>query len=389
MISVEILFALIVGLVLGAIIFLILSKKNHGAGLDAALEARMMHLSQEIIQNSHEQFLTLAQERLSRHQETIQKDVEHKKSSIEALIGEMRKDLLQTKEHFQKSDLERTATFSSLKQELETYKKITGDLQGSADELKKVLSNNQLRGQFGEQIAENLLKMAGFVIGQDYIINTAQDSTNTRPDFTVFLPDKTKINIDVKFPYAALVRAAGTEDQQEKELHYKTFAHDVRQKIKQVTTRDYINPEEKTVDFVILFIPNEMIFSYIFDQCNDIWEEAMAKKVIMSGPYGFTALLRMVKQAYTNFRYQENLQHVIGLIQKFEGEYEKFQGAFSVLGDRLSSATKQYELVSGTRSRAMNRVLDQIRNEQKFDTVDSVDVLPIVGAADVDEDSGR
>ncbi len=357
--------------------------------MDAALESRMMHLSQEIIQNSHEQFLTLAQERLSRHQDTIQKDVDHKKSSIEALIGEMRKDLLQTKEHFQKSDLERTSTFASLKQELETYKKITGDLQGSADELKKVLSNNQLRGQFGEQIAENLLKMAGFVIGQDYIINTAQESTNTRPDFTVFLPDKTKINIDVKFPYAALVRAAGTEDQQEKEHHYKTFASDVRQKIKQVTTRDYINPEEKTVDFVILFIPNEMIFSYIFDQCNDIWEEAMAKKVIMSGPYGFTALLRMVKQAYTNFRYQENLQHVIGLIQKFEGEYEKFQGAFSLLGDRLSSATKQYELVSGTRSRAMNRVLDQIRNEQKFDSAEDIPILPLAPLSEPENEEDR
>ena len=194
----------------------------------------------------------------------------------------------------------------------------------SADKLKSLLSNNQLRGAFGEQIAENLLKMAGFVIGQDYFKNQSQETQSTRPDFTILLPDKTKINIDVKFPYSSLVKSIESESEQEKKRYFLEFRQDVKNKIKQVCTREYINPEEKTVDFVVLFIPNEMIFSYIYDQMNEVWEEAMRKKVVLAGPFSFTAILRMIKQAYTNFRYQENLHEIIGLIARFEEEYKNF-----------------------------------------------------------------
>ncbi len=202
----------------------------------------------------------------------------------------------------------------------------------------------------------------GFVIGQDYTLNREQDSVDTRPDVTLYMPDRTKVNIDVKFPYSALVKMFGTEDKGEQELHRKTFIQDVKQKIKQVTTRDYINPEEKTIDFVILFIPNEMIFSFIYEQLTDVWEDALQKKVILAGPFSFTAILRMIKQAYSNFRYQENLHAVIGLIQKFEIEYEKFRESVDSLGSKIDSSMKQFQVVSGTRDRALGRIVDQIKS---------------------------
>ncbi len=328
------------------------------------LEGLFSRVSQDVLKQTQEQFLVLAQEKLKNQQDSTQKDLSHAKDIISGLITEIRKDITTSSEKLLKSEEARIATFSSLTKEIEMQKSVTSELRASTEDLKRVLSNNQMRGAFGEQVAENLLRMAGFVVGQDYTVNREQDHVDTRPDFTIFLPDKTRINIDVKFPYTALLRATSTEDKQEKEQHLKTFAADVRHKIKQVTSRDYINPEERTVDFVILFIPNEMIFSFIYDQLNDVWEEGMQKKVIMAGPFSFTALLRMIKQAYTNFRYQENLHHVIGLIQKFEIEYDKYSGALDTLGDRLQSASKQYEAVSGVRSRSLNKILDQIKNQQ-------------------------
>jgi DNA recombination protein RmuC len=119
-----------------------------------------------------------------------------------------------------------------------------------------------MRGRYGEEVAEELLKSVGFVKGENYIVNTAQDTNSNRPDFTIFLPDKTKINVDVKFPLSALVKFEEAKDKQEKDRYLNEFKKDVKEKIKQASSRDYINPEEKTVDFVILFIPNEMIFSF-------------------------------------------------------------------------------------------------------------------------------
>ena len=73
--------------------------------------------------------------------------------------------------------------------------------------------------------------MSGFVKGVDFEYNKAQSSTTTRPDFSIFLPDKTKINVDVKFPYANLQKATETDDRTQKEQHLKAFAKDVKQKI--------------------------------------------------------------------------------------------------------------------------------------------------------------
>ncbi|HRZ58334.1 MAG TPA: DNA recombination protein RmuC, partial [Candidatus Paceibacterota bacterium] len=49
-----------------------------------------------------------------------------------------------------------------------------------------------------EKVAEDLLKMSGFVRGIQYDYNKAQGENDTRPDFTIKLPDGTKINIDAK-----------------------------------------------------------------------------------------------------------------------------------------------------------------------------------------------
>ncbi|TRZ78438.1 DNA recombination protein RmuC [bacterium] len=332
------------------------------------LEGHFGKLSQEALKNANEQFLILAKEKLGSQAQESKTDLETKKQSIEKLISELRRELTENKADLFKSGEKTSASFFALKQELETYKKITGELKNSTDDLKKILSNNQLRGRFGEQVAENLLKMAGFVIGQDYQYNKEQKTEDTRPDFTVFLPDKTKINVDVKFPYQALQRMVETENQDEKKRYKVQFEQDVKKKIKQVTTRDYINPEEKTVDFVILFVPNEMIFSFIYDQMNDIWEDAMQKKVILAGPFSFTAILRMVKQAYSNFRYQKNLYQAIALIQKFEQEFQKFGDEFYKVGEKINSCQKQFNTVATTRANKLTKIVTQISSEEIGDT---------------------
>lgn len=355
--------AVFVATLISAIVVNILLRKK-GRVDDNALEDKISRISSDALRNNSEQFLQLARETLNSQKNEIKVDLEGKKSAIAELVNEIRKDIHKNEERIKSSDEDRVRSFSALQSELKNYKEITGELKISTEKLKNILSNNQLRGAFGEQIAEDLLKMAGFVIGQSYAKNEAQETKSTRPDFTIFLPDQTKINIDVKFPYSSLIKTIEAENDTEKKKHFADFKRDVKEKIKQVCTREYINPEEKTVDFVILFIPNEMIFSYIYDQMNDVWEEAMRKKVIMAGPFSFTAILRMVKQAYTNFRYQENLLHIIGLIQKFDVEYGKFSEEVDRLGERINLTSRQFDVVSNTRNRQLTSVVDKIKNQK-------------------------
>jgi len=352
----------VVGILAGALISIVMRQRK--SGID---ENVISKLSSDALRQNNEQFLTLAKQVLGSEKTEMRADLEGKKSAITSLVDEIRRDLRRNEERLSQSDQDRVRSFSALKNELETYKQITGELKGSTDHLKRLLANNQLRGQFGEQVAEDLLKMAGFVIGQDYQVNKSQDTTSTRPDFTIFLPDGTKINIDVKFPFSSLVKYVETENALEKKQYLEGFKREVKEKIKQVCSREYINPQEHTVDFVVLFIPNEMIFSFIYDKMNEIWEDAMRKKVVLAGPFSFTAILRMIKQAHTNFQYQKNMHNIIGLIHKFDEEYHKYSEEVDKLGTRIDSVSQQYHAVSTTRDRKLTSVVDKIKSQKAIE----------------------
>ena len=222
--------------------------------------------------------------------------VEKNKDYIKELVAEIRKELSESKERLERSEVERVGEFSKLKSVVEEHRIVTDRLRDLAENLKNTLSNNQLRGRYGEEVAEDLLKTVGFIKGENYVVNEAQETNPNRPDFTIFLPNGDKVNIDVKFPLEALIKFQETDKKEEQEGFKRKFAKDVREKVKQVTERGYINPEEGTVDFVILFVPNERIFSFIYDQLRDVWEDAMKRKVIMTGPFSFVAILRMIFQ---------------------------------------------------------------------------------------------
>ena len=60
---------------------------------------------------------------------------------------------------------------------------------------------------------------------------------------------------------------------------FKTeFLRDVKDRIKEVTKRGYINAEEQTLDYLILLIPNERIYGFILENLPEIIEDSLAKK---------------------------------------------------------------------------------------------------------------
>lgn len=365
----DVLISLIVGLVAGGGLFVFLSSRKKQAVDSDELERKLAEIFPKVLQNANEQLISMANQKLGAEKQDIKTDMDNKRREFEKLVESVQKEL---------RDADRTT--QSLLQQVKDHERITKDLSVTTEGLKKVLTNNQLRGQFGEQVAEDLLKMAGFVKGVDYEYNKATSSTSSRPDFAIFLPDRTRIHVDVKFPYANLQKATETEDRIQKDMHLKAFAQDVRKKISQVTTRDYINPDDKTVDFVMLFVPNEMIFSYIYDKMSDIWSEAMNKKVVLAGPFSFTAILRMIRQAHDNFRVQENIQHIVSHIHQFEKQFDLYSEEFDKLGSQLSTVQNTYQKVSTTRSHQLGKIVEKIKLESKNSpsTLPSgIDVLPV------------
>jgi len=351
--------------IFGVAVFVYYLRQKEKQGVETSVTEAISKAFPKALSEATDHLVKLADQKLKAEKQDIKTDLSNKKELFEELVKRLYQELENANKDLLKAEKDRIGSFSALKQELQSNQELINELKITTDSLRKVLDNNQLRGQFGEQVAEDLLKMSGFVKGVDYAFNKEQKGSETRPDFTIYLPNQVKINVDSKFPYNNLQKTIEAKSQGEKKEYLKKFQQDIKAKVKQVTSRDYINPDDNTVDFVILFIPNEMIFSYIYDKMNELWTTAMREKVVFAGPFSFTAILRLVRQAYDNFKYQKNIRQIIVNIKNFEKEFAKYNQEFEKVGERIIQLSNQYEKVNTTRTRQLLRTIDKVRLEEE------------------------
>ncbi|MFA6602362.1 MAG: DNA recombination protein RmuC [Candidatus Shapirobacteria bacterium] len=364
MILVYILLSITIGLL---VFFIIRQGFSKPADVSIEIANKLNELFPQLIKSANDSLITMADQKLGAKKDEINVDLTNKKEAIEKMISQVLEELNRNQNKLEAAEKERVGSFSALSQKLDEQKSLTQQLSATADGLKKVLSNNQMRGQFGEEVAEELLKSSGFVEGINYQKQTTGTSSS-RPDITILMPNGLKVNVDVKFPYTNLVKMTEAEDPVLKEQYSSAFHASVKTKIKEVTTREYINPSDNTVDFVVLFIPNEMIFSYIYEKYSDLRQEAFQKKVVLAGPFGFTALIRLIQQAHENFHFQKNIQQIVNHINEFLKQFNEYNESVTLLGNRIKSVSEQFEKVDTTRSRQLLRVVDKIRLESSTDS---------------------
>ena len=217
-----------------------------------------------------------------------------KKELIDTALKQMNNDL--------KNLSENTV---ALKSQMEESRKQVGDLSDTTIQLRQILSSSQARGQWGERMVEDILNFIGLSEGVNYQKQT--QSGKDRPDFTFFLPDKKRLNMDVKFPMNHYEKYLSSEIEAEKKVE-KAFLQDVRNRIKEVSKRTYIDPAGGTVDYVLLFIPNESIYSFLNQEDGSLIDFSLEKKIILCSPITLYAVLSLIRQAYQIFLWRKKLE---------------------------------------------------------------------------------
>lgn len=299
---------------------------------------------------------------LSGEKETIRVDLDNKQKAIEKLVKQLQDDLKSRQEEIRGLEQDRIQKFSELSKALDTQRQQTEKLTVTAQQLSSVLSNNQSRGGWGERIIEDILMSQGLIEGTHYLKQQKQEQSGLRPDISLLLPDKRYVPVDVKFPYAAVQKMAESEGAA-KTAYVKQFTSDVKTKITKVA--EYIDPTNNTLDYAILFVPNEMIFSFINQHFPDLIDEAMSKRVMIVSPFTFLAIALMVRESYRNFMLSDKLRDVIKAVDEFVGEWQKFKDKFSKYGKSIETLRGDYEDLVGTRMRQMDRRIDRIGKLQQ------------------------
>jgi DNA recombination protein RmuC len=300
-------------------------------------------------------------------------ELEGKKSLIDHELVGMRDELGRLTTLVQDIERERRQHVGQLTSQLAEADRNTRALADTTQSLREALSSTTARGQWGERMADDVLRLAGFIDGINYRRRQAIAGSGGIPDYTFLLPQGLSLHMDVKFPLNNYLRYLDATSDVERERWRKEFLKDVRLRLKEVTTRDYVDAGANTVDCVLLFIPNEAVYAFIQEQDRTILDDALHDKVIFCSPLTLFAVLAVIRQAIDNFRLSQTTQEILGLLQSFEKQWTKFVDQMDKVGRSLKSAGNAFDELEGTRKRVLERELDKIdalRRQQQLDAGD-------------------
>ncbi len=326
------------------------------------IKASFGSLSLDALSKSTEEFLKLAKATLEPERETTVKELDAKKGLIDQQLQRMSKELENVSTLMKDLERDRVEKFGELASQLKTASEQTSSLMKVTSTIREALASSKARGQWGERMAEDVLNLAGFIENVNYLKQKSIEGGGSRPDFTFLLPRSLRLNMDVKFPLDNYVKYLEAVTEPEKIKFRSDFLRDVKARIKEVTTREYIDPEQNTVDCVILFIPNEQIYAFIHEQDSTIFDNALKDKVVLCSPINFITVLAVIRQAIDNFALERTSAELLSLFGRFKKQWDQFLYRLEMLGKRIGDALKEYENLMTTRRRQLESPLDKIEN---------------------------
>ena len=339
------------------------SESHRRETIDAILESVKSSfgtLSLDALSKSTEEFLKLAQTKLNSEREGSARDLDEKKVLIDGQLKRMTAELNNVSSLVKELEKDRAEKFGELAGRLKTTHEQTSALMQTTNSLREILASTKARGQWGERMAEDVLRLAGFMENVNYLKQKTIDSSGLRPDFTFLLPRDLKLNMDVKFPLDNYMKYVEAPSDGEKVRFRNDFLRDVKARIKEVTSREYVNPEQNTLDYVLLFIPNEHIYAFIHEQESSILDEGIRNGVVLCSPVTLFAVLAVIRQSVDNFTFERTSKEMLSLFGRFHKQWNDFIKKFELLGKRIQDTQKEYETLVTTRRRQLERPLNRI-----------------------------
>ncbi len=290
-------------------------------------------------------------------------DAESRRQALESAVATLGARLKDYEDLLRSWETDRAVKFGALEKELAAASQATTRLQDTTGKLTNVLGNVKLRGQWGERMAEDIIRHAGLIEGVNYRKQAQLSSTATKPDITFLLPDGRCVNMDIKFPLDNYLRMVNAVSDPEREAASREFIRNARARVRELQTRDYINPAEKTLDFVLLFIPNEQVFGFIHEAAPEFMDEALKQKVVLCSPFTLYATLAVIRQAHENFRFERDMHKIILDIGIFVKHYATFKERFDGMEKLIADLDANFRDI---REKSFKNIDTKIRHIEEF-----------------------
>ena len=328
-------------------------------------------LSLDALSQNTEEFKKFATSSLKAQSDLGAKELQGKRELIEQSIESMGRKLQDLQGRFEQVGQGNIEKITEVSELIKVHSEITEKLGKSTEGLRVTLASAKKRGEWGERMAEDVIRLVGLVEGINYSKQKTLEHSAGRPDFTFFLPNNLKINMDVKFPLDNYVHYVEATSDHDRKRFRDELVRNVRTMIKDVgSKRDYIDTAHSTVDYAIIFIPNEQVYSFINESDPAIMDESLRQKIILCSPFTLYAVLAVVRHAVENFNLEQTASAILKHLGDFYKQWNLYKERFKVMGERLDSARKEYDSLATTRSNMLERPLrkiDELRKQKNIE----------------------
>ena len=362
---------LVIALCIGmAGMFLMLTKikgatVSGGASFREEMSREMVEKVNSAFGDSIKALTDVANDKLGSVRKETNEDLENKKKLIDVRMADVAKTLDEVQKTLKKYDTDSNTRLTKLTADITNVSNQTKELANSTTDLNNVLNSSQSRGQWGEKMAEDVLQLAGFIEGINYekqeTSNTQSGDGRIRPDFTFKMPDGLRLNMDVKFPldnYSKYVSAESNDDQ---DNYQAAFMRDVNNHIGTISNKEYIDPAGGTMDYVLMFIPNEGVYEFIYKIGEAVIDGALQKKIIVCSPLTMFAILSVIRQSMDNFAISKTSGEILEVLGGFEKQWENFKDHMDRTEKQLGTFTTSFQTLKTTRSNQLERSMSKVQ----------------------------
>ena len=281
----------------------------------------------------------------------MSKSLGHQVTAMSTELGQLRSLVAQLQK-------ERAQQHGQFVESLEAATRQQQVLAETTQHLREALASPQARGQWGERMAEDVLRTAGMREGINYRKQRAIEG-GTRPDFTFLLPDDQQLHMDVKFPVANYLRYLEAPSDAEASVLRERFLKDVRDRVKELHGRGYA-ATDSTVGYLLLFIPNESVYGFIHENDASLLDDALEQKVVLCSPTTLFAVLGVVRQAMDTFAVERKTDEILQALAGFGTQWSKFSEQVDKVEKHLGTLNNSFNDLAGPRRNQLERQLGKL-----------------------------
>ena len=250
--------------------------------------------------------------------------------TMKVITGGLDRNIREMKEAFEAQKKSQTEESSSIRTQFaETVRHLkeqTDTIGNKAETLASALKGqNKMQGIFGETILENILKAEGLREGHDYdaefwlrdkkgdLIRNEENGKHMRPDFALHFPDETDILIDSKVSLSALADYFEAETPEERADASRRNLESIQNHVKELTGKEYQKyvVGRKTLDYVIMFIPNYGAYQLAKQEAPEVFAEAFRQNILITTEETLIPFLRLIRTAWVQMEQMENITEIV------------------------------------------------------------------------------